>query len=411
MMMRMLKIRGWQWGVILWVLLAAVFPPVLPAREGPVETVNVIGTSFIQEQNIAEAREQAIADGLATAVNQVALDLVNPDSATADFQRFTSLLEETADNFVTTFKVLSETPSGETYRVMLQVTVAKEQLAQRLAVVSGPAPPEETGPSATVLFLVSEQNLEDISPRFWWGEAETSVSSYAEEAMAEQIRAAGFEVVAHGNEVPDVALVGAIIFQPDLENRDALDIAKSFPADIVIPGKAIVYKVPETMDAEMPSFNATVTARALRVDTGEEIASVLETLVQQHPEDADGGLATLAAAGSRAGAQLASQIAPIWQQTVNPTDRIELTVTGTRNLGNFIRFRKALTDTAGVRTVQMGDTQPDQAVIDVDYEGPAPVLAEALKPLQFQLFTVEIRAVSDQRLSVALVPKSAESNF
>ncbi|MFW5811223.1 MAG: hypothetical protein ACOCWY_06450 [Thermodesulfobacteriota bacterium] len=410
MTMRILKKRGWQGWILFWILLAAAFPQALPAQEGSAETLNVIGTSAIQEQNIAEAREQAIAEGLASAVNQVALGMVDAESVTQDFQRFTSLLEENADAFVSTYKVLSENPSGDTYRVMLQVTVSRDPLKQRLAAVQTIAS-DETAPRAKVLFLISEQNLQDIVPRFWWGGAESPGSSYAEEAMAEQMSAAGFDVVAHGNEVPDVALEGAIIFQPDLDNREALDIAKSFLADIVIPGKAIVYKVPETMDEEMPSFNATVSARALRVDTGEEVASVLETVVQKHPEDDDGGLATLTAAGSRAGEQLAAQIAPIWQQTVNPTDRIELTVTGTRNLGNFIRFRKALADTVGVETLQMRDTQPDQAVIEIDYQGPAQALAESLQNLQFQLFNVEIRSVSGQRVAVALVPKGSGSDF
>ena len=410
MTMCILKKRGWQGWVLFWILMAAAFPRALPAQEGSAETVNVIGTSFIQEQNIAEAREQAITAGLASAVNQVALTLVSADSVTQDFQRFTGLLEENADAFVSTYKVLSENPSGDTYRVMLQVTVSTDQLKQRLAAVQTVSS-DEPAPRARVLFLISEQNLQDIAPRFWWGEEEIPSSSYAEETIAEQMSAAGFDVVAHGNEVPDVALEGAIIFQPDLDNREALDIAKSFSADIVIPGKAIVYKVPETMDEEMPSFNATVTARALRVDTGEEIASVLESVVQKHPEDADGGLATLTAAGSRAGAQLAAQIAPIWQQTVSPTDRIELTVTGTRNLGNFIRFRKALADIAGIQTLQMRDTRPDQAVIEIDYQGPAQGLAESLQNLQFQLFNVEIRSVSGQRVAVGLVPKGSGSDF
>ncbi len=405
--MRIPKNHGCTLWWMFWVFVAAFALP-LNAQEGPSNTVNVIGNSPIQEQNIAEARERAILDGLASAVNQVALRLVPPDSVSQDFQQFTSLLEENADRFVSTYKVLSENPAGESYRVMLQVTVSVDQLKERLAAVQT-VPSNEAVSQARVLLLISEQNLKDIAPRFWWGEREGPVSSYAEEAVAEQLRAAGFEVIEHGSDVPDVALEAAIIFQPDLDNREALDIGKSFLADIVIPGKAIVYKVPETLDEEMPSFNATVSARALRVDTGEEIASVFETVVRKYPEDADGGMATLMAAGAQAGEQLAAQIAPIWQQSVNPTDRIELTVTGARNLGNFIRFRKALTEIAGVQSMQMRDTRPDQAMIEVDYQGPVQGLAETLRGLQFQLFNVEIRSLSDQRIEAALVPTGAVS--
>ena len=407
MSMRIPKNHGFNVLWMFWVFVAAFAMP-LNAQEGPSNTVNVIGKSPVQEQNISEARERAILDGLASAVNQVALRLVPPDSVSQDFQRFTSLLEENAGQFVSTYKVLSENPAGESYRVLLQVTVSVEQLKDRLAVVQT-VPSNEAVSRPRVLLLISEQNLKDIAPRFWWGEGEGPVSSYAEEAVAEQMRAAGFEVIEHGSDVPDVALEAAIIFQPDLDNREALDIGKSFSADIVIAGKAIVYKVPETLDEEMPSFNATVSARALRVDTGEEIASVLETVVRKYPEDADGSMATLMAAGARAGEQLAAQIAPIWQQSVNPTDVMELRVTGTRNLGNFIRFRKALTEIAGIQGMHMRDARPDQAVIEIDYRGPAQGLAETLQGLQFQLFNVEIRSVSDQRIEAALVPTGAVS--
>lgn len=399
------QVAGMVW--MLWAvwMTALAFP--LHAQENPPSsTVNVIGTSLIQKQNVPEARERAVANGLSSAVNQIALTLVPPESVTRDFQKFSTLLAGKADEFVSTYKVLSENQAGESYRVMLQVTVSSDSLRERLAGIQT-APSQEAAPRAKVLFLISEQNLQDINPRFWWGEGEDPVSARAEEAMAERMRAAGFEVIEHGNDVPDVALEAAIIFQPDLDNREALDIGKSFLADLVIVGKAMVYKVPDTMEEEVPSFNATVTARALRVDNGEEIASVLESVVQKHPDDAEGGMSTLMAAGAQTGENLADRIAPVWQQAVNPADAIELAVTGARNLGNFIRFRKALTDIPGVQSIHMRETRPDQAFIEVDYQGPAQGLAEALQSLSFQLFTVEISSVSDQRVAVGLAPKGA----
>ncbi len=401
------RMRYWIF-CLLWMLPLLLVAGNMPvsAQETEPSSVVVIGSSTIQDNNRAAAKDLAVAAALDAAVEQAAISVFSPEALAQDFQRFSLVIRGKTDAFIDTYRILAESSVGNRYRVMLQATVSAGKLQEQLSGFRNRAATPATKP--TVLFLLAEQNLDDLSPTYWWGENEGPVFTVAEQAMAEKMKAAGFEVVDHGNEVPDVTLEAAIVFQPDLDNRDAVDIGKSLNADYVVVGKAIVYQVPELDENEIPAFNATLTARIVGTETGEEISSVLETVVQKNPDPVTGSREALMAAGAMAGEKLAAEALSRWQARTPEVagDRIALTVTGTRNLGNFIRFRRALSETPGVKDLRMDEMNPDEAVIQVAYEGNTRELAEALAMMSFRLFRIDIQDVTETYIRISLAPQT-----
>ena len=48
-----------------------------------------------------------------------------------------------------------------------------------------------------ILFLIAEQNVEDIMPKYWWGEDPDVTRYVSESAMAEIMGAKGFTIIDH----------------------------------------------------------------------------------------------------------------------------------------------------------------------------------------------------------------------
>ena len=424
--------RGFRRTVFLWLALGLLCIPTWTSAQSPDSatpndaegapssiTASALGAADIRDQNTAEARRRATQDGLEGAVLQAASVLVGAERLGADLSWFLSTLSGQAESFVENYRVLGTAPTGNQFRVLVEATVSAETLRSRLTRFSSPATPSTADATSNedglrVLVLMAHQDLEDISPEFWWGEGSGPESMPAETALGDALKDAGLSIVAHGNQVPNVAVQGAIIFQPDLNNQEALAIAESFDADLAVVGKAIVYRVPETVDEARPSFNATVTARALRVDTKESLGSVLETVVRVGADAGAKGQEALTAAGRRAGEKLAETLSSVTIAPGTPeedapesmrTGDLEIVVGGAGNLGNFVHFRRKLTEIDGLSGLQIRRMQGDQATLSVTYPDDADALARVLSELTFDLFSLSVQAPDPDRLLVTLTPR------
>jgi hypothetical protein len=111
----------------------------------------------------------------------------------------------------------------------------------------------------------------------------------------------------------------------------------------------------------------------------------------------------LTGAGSLAGETLAAQVAAAWQQEALAADRIEIELSGTRNLANFVQFRRSLSEIEGVEQVQVKALQQDTALLSVGYRGEPRELADALMRNAFETFGINIYEVGTDRLKVELI--------
>ena len=368
----------------------------------------VIGTAAIQNKNTAKAREKAIASGMILSVEQIALTVFSPDAISKHLLKFISVIQGHAQDYIENYEVLAESETKSKYFMMLRFTVSTELLKKNLSgfneVIEQPQKEKDQG-KTKILFLIAEQNLDNFSPEYWWGENKNPPPAFAETAMSDKMRAAGFSIIDHGNDPPDVDVAAAIIFQPDLDNREAVNIGKILNADIVVVGKAIVYKVMDTTYKEIPSFNATLTFRVINPKTGQEITSLLETAVKKNADSIQGSKDALRTAGTAAAEKLASQLIKITQAEKQDNGRMELIITGIKNLGNFVRFRKMLSNAEGVGEIQLHEMKSDQAVISIDFKQSPQKLAETLSLQQFELFNIKIDQVSEKRLNIELITK------
>jgi hypothetical protein len=364
------------------------------------KTFVVIGTSQVYGDNIQAARDQAISASLVMAVALMTEEILQEDSLVENFPQVNQIVYENSNAFVQDYKVLTEAQFAKSYRVIVKATVAGNKIAKQLsqagilrAKVSLPA----------VLFFISEQNLNEDSPRYWWGKQMSAFESISEATISDILKARGFPVVEHSRvQIPKLVNWDSGE-KPELSTEEAINLGLRLQAEVVVVGASIASPTPSVMGENLKSFKATLNARAFRTETGEEIASLSRISVTANADEGVGGREALTMAGSLAGDELATQLASAWRELAERPSELEILVEGTGNLANFVKFRRALTGISGVEGMRVKEIKPNETTLIIEYKGKAEELASALMLQNFGNFGINIYEITQQSLKIALI--------
>jgi hypothetical protein len=364
------------------------------------KTFVVIGSSRVFGSNIQAARDAAISESLVAAVALMTEEVLEVDSLVENFARVNAIIFENTDAFVQEYKVLTEAESDKFYRVIVKATVAGKKIAKQLA-SAGILRAKIDLPS--VLFLISEQNLQDDSPRYWWGKQMGGFEAISEATMADILEANGFPIVEHrGVEIHKMADLSPDL-KAELSDEEAIKLGARLQADVVILGTAVASPTTSVMGDDLKSFKVVLNARVLGTETGDELINISRTSVTANVDETAGGREALKMAGTLAGDDLSIQLATAWRKLAEKPSQMEIIVEGTGNLANFVKFRRALTGISGVEGIRVKEIKPNETTLVVDYKGKAEQLASALMLQNFENFGVNIYEINRQSLKVALV--------
>ena len=364
------------------------------------KTVMVMGTGKIHQKNPAKAREEAIAGSLISAVERVAVELFPFESLVRNFRTFNEMIYDNTDKFIQDYKVLAEFPSKNNYRVMVKATVSINTLKK---LMSSAGVLLEEKPMPRILVLISDQKLEDRLPKYWWGQKKYFSKSFSINALVETIKTKGFPII-DTHIIAQNTRVDPLYDTPYLNDTEAVNLGLSLQARVVIVGKSVASRSPNIMGKNIRSFKGIVSARAIRTDTGAEIATTMRTSVTTSTDEIAGVRDILSRAGSLAGEDLASQIVAAWQKQEEQFNILEIIIEGTGDIANFEKLRRIINNTLGVKNLQIKELKPDEATIMVDFQGIAKELADALMLNTSRSIDINIYEVSQDRLRIELMP-------
>ncbi len=371
------------------------------AQKGVQDTTYVvIGSSRVQGGNIQAARDQAISESLVTAVALMTEQVLKVDSLVENFAQVNQIIYDNTNDFVQDYKVLTETESDKIYRVVVKATIAGKKIAGQLS-KAGILRAKIDLPA--VLFFISEQNLQDDSPRYWWGKQMGGFESVSEATMADILRSRGFRIIDHGAVgIGKMADWGPDI-KSELSDEEAINLGARLQADVVIVGTSVASPTASVMGDDLKSFKAILNARVLRTATGDELANISRASITANVEASAGGREALKMAGTLAGDDLAAQLAQEWRKLAEKPSQVEILIEGTGNLANFVKFRRTLTGISGVEGIRVKEIKPNETTLNIDYKGKTEDLASALMLQNFENFGINIYEVGAQNLKIALV--------
>lgn len=368
--------------------------------------VRVIGTARIQGDDVDAARNRAISNSLVTAIDQASGDWI-PQALRVDrFQALDDMLYSKAGQFVLGYRVLTETMSGRSYRVLVEATLSSAMLRQYLA-DANMLPAETTIPR--VLFLIAEQNLEDSTPNYWWGKGIVFLEGASEARMMAIMQQQGFKIVNHGpailQELVADPTAAARNLGPNPDDAQALMLGNRFGADVVLVGLAQAQSAGNVMEETYKTFKGSLTARALRTDSGEKIAEVFRTSVAMDTDKISGGRQALVEVGALSAEAIGPQILSAWRAHADTSVTAKVVVEGSRQLANFVKFRNLLQDLPMVNDVETSTIKPNEATLLVRFKGNTRELADTIMLNAFDSFSINISDMTPDYISLSLVPK------
>lgn len=360
-----------------------------------VKRLNVLGTAIVHEKNLADGRQNAVDDALASAVGQVVMEMLTGDTVLRRFQLINDNILTERDTYIQNYRVLTESTSGVTIRVLVQADIAADRISRDLARL-GLASAGTIYPK--ILLMTAEKSITDAEWTYWWGENRVHGRTISERAMASALQESGFEVIDPPN------LDSPLGLSVDAAETDLLTLAKQLGADVLIAGSAGATAASNTMGGSVQAFEALAEAQAFEVRTGRTIGRTRQKSVSSDQDAAKGGHEALSGAGSLAGQELGRQIFAAWQQNQDRGATVEVVVEGTGgNIASFVRLRTAISSLSGVKELKMEAMSVERAVMAVDYQGSSRSLADALLLKTFSGFGIDIFEVDSDTVRIRLV--------
>ncbi len=374
--------------------------PCYAETSGDKNVVLVMGGSRIYTDVLA-ARSAAVSQCLLSAVQKTAIEMIPFAGLTEKFESISDLISGQRNQFISDYKVLKEVNTEKYYRVLVQVTVSDLKLNEALAAAGIVLSPENL---PKILFLIAEQQADDISPHYWWRKEKSFFQTDAAvSAMKKIFTEKNFPIIS--DEMIPYGLIEDLGVKAELTKAQAIEIGQRVNADLVIIGNAIASEMSNRMGENIMTFQATVTAKALLTKSGEQIARTMLNESTVNRDISTGSSQALTDAGFQAGIALTSQILPKWQARMEKTGEITITINGTDILPYLVVFRNELKSLEGINSQQTLEMTPDEAILMIKYDGTSQDLADALLMKTFDPFSINIYESSENTLHIELVAK------
>ena len=175
-------IKKWTKAIGLMLIMALAGTSSYGQEKRVVRQLNVLGTAVVYQKNLVDGRQNAVNDALVAAVGQVVVDMLTGETVVRRFKLINDRVLAQQDKYVQNYRVLTESVSGNSIRVLVQVEIAADRVSRDLSRL-GVALAGAVYPS--ILFMVAEKNVNDADFSYWWGDRRLHGRTIGEGAMAQ----------------------------------------------------------------------------------------------------------------------------------------------------------------------------------------------------------------------------------
>lgn len=347
------------------------------------------GLGVIVKKNHARARDKAIVNSLRGCVEQAVVDLVEPDLILNNYPLIASEILGGAEGYIRRYRIFHEeaVPKDDVYRVAVQATIAQGLLKSDLQAMGLYV--ERRG-KPKVMVLIEEVAAPDG--------AEAPAGNPSRRAVVEHFRGRGFPLVespGSAEPVSSQALAG--------NTQAAATLGQKAGAQVVLLGKTVLRRIVPVAGGTKPSYQATISVRAVDAGEGRVVAVGSDSAVAL-PDDADGPAAVVRKAASKVAAFMADQLLIQWKVEETASTTVTLAIEKV-SVSDLARLKGGLRNSIrGVRQLVQRRYSAEGALVEVDYTGDAAQLADAMSQTRFGLFNVQVVGVGPQRIDVQIVP-------
>jgi len=373
----------------------------LPAVSQESRTVTAEGVAAIQGNAHDLARDAAIEDAQKRAVEQAIGILIDSQTQVENYQLISDKILAQTKGYITRYNIASETVDSGLLRVSINAEVALSRLTDDLSgigILLGRMHKPRT------IVMVAEQNIGGDVYAWWMGnQGEQTDISVVENAFMDKFTEKGFEFIDH-----QIAMKEITVTRPyrvtDLSVTQAKTLASQADAEVVIVGKAIA-RFYADIGGGMKSIQADLSARAVRIDTGQVIATTTTHAAAVHISEITAGTEALKKAANEAADDMLGKILAVYSKETGGTRPVNITIIGLNKI-QFAKFKDVLLNQVrGIKDLHERSFSNLTTKISVDSKNSAQTLSDEILLRDFGAFTVEVTGSTANSLELKVTQK------
>jgi len=380
-------------------LFIAASPLTVMAQE--TKTVAAEGVAAIQGGARDIARDAAVEDAQKRAVEQAIGILIDSQTQVENYQLISDKILSQTKGYIKRYTIAGETVDSDLLRVRITAEVALGQLTDDLSgigILLGRMHKPRT------MVMIAEQNIGHGIYAWWMGaHGEEADLGAVENAFMDKFTEKGFEFIDHQVAAKEIKVSKPYRVQ-NLSIDQAKTLASQADAEVVIIGKAIA-KLYGEVGGGMKSVQADLTARAVRIDTGQVIATASTHAAAVHISEITAGTDALRKAANEAAEEMTGKILAVYAKETGGTRSVNIAITGL-NKTQFVKFKDVLRNQVrGIKDLHERSFNGNTAKISVDAKGSAQTISDELLQRDFGTFSVEVVSSTANSLELRVTQK------
>ena len=371
-----------------------------PAQES--KTVTAEGVAVITGGNVDIARDAAIQDAQTRAVEQAIGTLIDSQTQVENYQVISDKILSQIKGYIKRYTIVNEAREENLLRVTITAEVSLGQLNDDLSAI-GILMGQMHKPRTMI--LVAEQNIGQEWVAWWWGgiRGQQADMGVIDNTLMDKFTEKGFEMIDHQAAAQELKVTPAYNVQ-DLSVQQAKTLGSQVHAEVVITGKGLA-KLYGNVGGGVKSVQADLTLRAVRIDTGQVLATATTHAAAVHINEITAGNEALRKAAAEAADQLTGRILAQYSREAGGTRSINITVNGLSKT-QFVRFKDVLkSQVRGIKDLHERSFQNGIAKLSVDSKTSAQNLSDELSLKDFGSFSVEVTGSTANSLELRVLPK------
>jgi hypothetical protein len=346
--------------------------------------VQAQGMATIHKNLVDIARSKAIDEAQRSAVERVVGVMISSSTEVENYQvKLDSILSE-SQGFINTYKVIQEEREGDQYRVTIEADVGVDRLKDKMEAFN---------------MIMSRQSRPRLLVLIGHGKKKDDI---AESAMVTYFLSKGFKMV-------DVEAAKGALARINLEaiTEDPAAAAKvghRYGAEVLIVGRSESSTSPFSIgNVEMKFNKVNVSAKAMKVDTAEIIATDSDTKSGPGMEDVLKTMTT--EASEKVARTLADRIVDKWSYELTNTVTVKLVASGLKSRRELEKFKSLLSkEVKGVKEVNQRRYHGGRAELDMEVRGNTQGVADDVEAMTLNGKAVKVVEITPNRIEVKIGP-------
>jgi Flagellar assembly protein T, N-terminal domain len=354
-------------------------------------TVSAEGVAGVSRGRMDVARDLALDDALRRAVEQVVGTMVESETLVRNLEVVSDKVYTQARGYVANYQVVSERQDGEIYRVSVKAVVDAGHLQSDLQAL-GLLYRRMGKPRVMVVIAERHAGAGASDPA---GETE----------IIRLLIEKGFKVVDQA-QVRNIRESDPVKRALGGDAESAQRLGRQYNAEVLVIGEAFSEGAMRGgMLGNLVSVRARLQAKAIRADTGEILASEGAISPGVDISEFAAGKKAVTASGKKWLDAALPVLLDRWSREIGGENSVQVVISGL-SLPQVGAFKEVLLgQVRGVKDLHQRLYAADTATIDVDLKGTGQEMADDLTQKDFGTFTVQVTAMTPNRLDLRAVPK------